>query len=225
LRIDARDRDRAGDARVRPPPNAELVRRACERRRAGESLASVARDAGVTAGTVRRWMAAYGDAPVAPPIMREAAPAPPEAVVAELPAALEALATRLAPADARLVRRAIDAIAAPRSADVDMPDPATDTRGWIVAMIARAQRSYDAAERSHNATAAKQWGATLERWSKTLAQHDRAHVDDDVVAFPAAELAAKTAALAETLRVLGAEPLRCVDCGRRVRVSWAEADE
>lgn len=207
---------------TRPAPNPELVRRACERRRAREALATIAADAGVTAGTVRRWMHTYGDGPAPPPILVGPAPAPPPAVVAALPAELEALAVRLDAADARLVRRAIDALAAPRGVAVDMPDPSTDTRGWIVAMIARTQASYDAAEASHNATAAKQFASALERWSKTLTQHDRAHAGVDAIVIPRGAVEERKAALAETLRRLSAEPLRCVDCGRRVRVSWAE---
>lgn len=206
----------------RPPPNPELVRRACERRRAGESAASIARDAGVTESTIRRWMSLFGDPAPVPPILAVQAPAPSDATLAELPAALAELASRLEGADARLVRRAADAIGAVPADVSDMPDPATDTRGWIIGMIARAQKSYDAAERTHNATAAKQWGATLERWSKTLAQHDRARGATDDVVIPAAQIAERERALRDVLERITAQPIWCVECGRRVRVSWAE---
>jgi len=56
------------------PPNPEIVRRACERRRAGESFATIARDAGVTEATARRWYKLAGE-PAPPPLAYTAQPA------------------------------------------------------------------------------------------------------------------------------------------------------
>jgi len=110
----------------------------------------------------------------------------------------------------------------PPDTDIEMPDAGVDTRGWIVAMILRTQRSYDIAERSHNATAAKQFASTLERWGASLRQYDATHVTDDAIVIPRADLGERLARLRELIASLTSEPLRCADCGRRVRVSWAE---
>jgi uncharacterized protein YciW len=118
-------------------------------------------------------------------------------------------------------------VGAPGGGDDDLPDPSTHQREWIVAMIARIQKSYARAEAAHNATAAKQYASTLERWAARLKQYDTLHAaSGDVITIPRAALGARLEQMREHVRALLAEPLRCAECGRRVRVGWAEdADE
>lgn len=219
---------------MRPPPNPEIVRRVCERRRAGESFATIARDAGVTEATARRWYKLAGEPAPPPAIMREPPPAPPDDpgdLALELERVAEVLDAAGGPELARVVRRAIDAlragVGAPGGGDDDLPDPSTHQREWIVAMIARIQKSYARAEAAHNATAAKQYASALERWAARLKQYDTLHAaSGDVITIPRAALGARLEQMREHVRALLAEPLRCAECGRRVRVGWAEdADE
>jgi hypothetical protein len=166
--------------------------------------------------------------------MREPPPAPPDDLgdlALELERVAEALDAAGGPDLARVVRRAVDAlragVGAPGGGDDDLPDPSTHQREWIVAMIAKIQKSYARAEASHNATAAKQYASALERWAARLKQYDTLHASSgDVITIPRAALGARLEQMREHVRTLLAEPLRCAECGRRVRVAWAdEADE
>jgi len=212
---------------VRKPPDPELVRRVCERHRGGESARQISRDAGASEATIRRWIKMVGAERPPPPIMRQPPPQLSPDSLAALPDELATLAARLDGAGATVVRRAIDALAEhAREADeidVDAPDPDTDMRGWIVHMIHRTQRSYDLAEKSRDTTTATRLAATLEKWAKTLKQYDQSH-DGGTITIPRAALAARVQALRDTMRTLTSEPLRCADCDRAVRVSWAEED-
>lgn len=195
-------------------PDPEIVARALARRRTGESYASIARDCGVTEGTIRRWvkLAPLEASRVPPPILADA---PPE----DLSVALERIAAELDTSRAIVIRRAIDLLRATSALDEDLPDAGTDTRAWLVAMISRTQRSYLAAEQSHNAPAAKQYASVLERWAARLRQHDAQRTDDAIV-IPRAELDLRLARLREHMFALAEAGPLCASCGKRVRMSW-----
>ena len=222
---------------MRPPPDPELVRRVVERRRRGDSLRVIAEDAGVCEATVRRWCAPLGrearpapppmmrPPPTPPPIMTQPPPAPSEDSEVALRTELEHLAAALdgegAAQRARVVRRALDALAT-APADDTIPDASEDLRGWLLAMIARTQRSYERAERAGNSQSAARYAGTLERWAARLKQYDAQHADDgDAITIRRSDIAERQRAVEDMLRAMTAEPLRCTDCGRRVRASWA----
>ncbi len=213
----------------RAAPDPELVRRALERRRAGEAYAAIAADCGVSEGAVRAWVRRFGDiaaSPPPPPILRDPPPRPAD-TPSDLAADLERVAVALDAAGgvdfAVIVRRGRDALTA-LEAPVDdaAPSPGEDQRGWIVAMLARTQASYERAEASHNARAATQYASALERWARLLRQHDAVHVDDDVIVIPRAELETRLAGLRETMAALTANGPTCRVCGERIRAGWAD---
>lgn len=209
---------------MRPPPDPELVRRVCERRRAGVSVADLARDASVSEDTIRRWVRTYGDPPPPPAILQGDIEPPPDEA-AQLAAQLGPVADALDAAGgadyALIVRRAADALRATDAVD-DAPDPADDPRGFVAWVMHRTRRSWELAERTGNATAAKQYAATLEKWMKTLKQLDAVRGGDEIV-IPRAELEERRQRLRETLAAYAAEPPRCVECNRAIRTAWAES--
>jgi len=209
---------------VRPPPEPELVRRVLERVRAGDSFRAIGRDAGISDSTVRRWARDAGAAPAPPLIMRLPPPPLSDDVRAALPAELAALAARLDAEGARVVRRAIDALAATPDRDSDAPDPTDDMRGWMVHQIRRCEHRLAVAEVSQNSMAVKQESATLEKWASSLRQLDKTRDTDDIV-IPRGALAERMARLRETVSALTTDAPRCVDCGRAIRASWADDTE
>jgi hypothetical protein len=209
----------------RRPADPEVIRRARERRRAGESLASIARDAGVYPSTVRAWCAA--DLAPAPAILASDPAAPPDSpddLARDLAGVADVLDAAGGADLAVIVRRAIDALRAWGAAD-DLPDPATDMRAWVVAMIGRAQRSYERAEAARDAVAAQRYASVLERWGKTLKQIDERAQGGDAIMIPRAELEQRRAWLRETIESYTSEPPRCAVCDRKIRASWAGADD
>lgn len=210
---------------ARPSPSPEVVRRALERMRGGEAVAVVAREASVTESTLRRWKRLAEEAPAPPPIMRAPPPAPPDSP-ADLAAELEHVAVALDGAGgadlARVVRRAADALRAPRPEldDIALPDAGTDTRAYVVAMIARTQRQLAVQEATHNSRAVAQLTSALERWTRLLKQVDSLGTGDDVITIPRSELAQRVDALRGKLAALSANGPLCASCGKRVRAEW-----
>jgi hypothetical protein len=210
---------------MRKPPDPELVRRVVERVRRGDSKRAIARDAGVSDCTVRRWAKAAGAIRDEPLIMRM--PPPPPAAppigeeAAKLPKALGDLADRLKGDDAALVRRAIAALAAAPSIAPESPDPAVDMRGWLVHQIRVCEDTIKQSKLSHNFTAAKQATASLEKLAYSLRQLDKSASGDDII-IPRAELDKRVSKLKSTLKLLTTSTPRCVDCERAIRVSWAD---
>lgn len=208
-----------GVAVKRLPEDRDLMARARARRAQGESYRAIARDLRVAPSTVRGWC------------LEEAvdeSSTPAQSLADELSAVVDALLAYRRRDLADVCKRASVALRTAVHSDDDddpitMPDPGSDTRGWILAMIARTQRSYDRAESSRNAQAAKQYGSILERWAARLKQHDALHAQSaDVIAISRADVDERMRALREKLRAATSLGCVCSKCGEAIRASWAD---
>jgi transposase-like protein len=206
--------------------DAELYRRVIAEVRAGASVASVARSAGIDYTTARRWIALAGDAakPEPPEIMSH--DPPPTESLGTLISRLKVVADAVAQAGSlpmsAVILEAISELSKPKAAVPvsDAPDAGEDPRGWIVWTIKRTQRSLDNAEKTYNAQAAKQYCATLERLAARLKQYDSMSNGVGMIQIPEGALEAKKAELRAVLAALTTDTPLCAECGRRIRASW-----
>lgn len=217
--------------RGRPPPDPEAIRRVCERRRGGESLASIAKDFGVTEPTISRWVKQYGKgaADRLPPAMKRPPPAPADSPD-ELADALERVVDALSDQSlVVVVRRVQDALRAGVGAaeDGDMPpDVSEGSLAWCAWHIQHAERQMFAAEARHDSQAARQYASNVEKWGKTYKMLEAQHAGSDgVVSISRSDVGTMREDIRALLKSYTASPPTCSECNRRIRVSWAKEDE
>jgi len=201
----------------RRPPNPGHVHAAKAAHATGRSASDIARELGVSATTVRNWVAlpaAGASAPV---------PAPTQALVvssAPVFVRLRALADDLAESGLRdpsdLCREAADAIEHPRVVD------SSDVVAFAQATLSQMYDAVQAAAAVGNHTAAQKTlrdiGALVNTIARTKA---RATGEEDMVSFPRRELEAAEAEYAELTAKALETPLYCAKCGAQIRVELA----
>lgn len=188
----------------RPAPDLETVRLAREAVGCGISLRAVARQFGVSAPTISRWLK-MTDA--------ELAPDPGEA---DRVAAQAAIAGHVEGVEAEERDLAAEAVA--RYAG-------KTTREALKLMIADTIKLSAEAQQTGNTTTAQRCMRDVGNLTTTLARIERAEREDgDALRIPREELKGARDRVLDRIRALAARPLLCAHCGRRLSVSMAGLD-
>lgn len=206
----------------RPAPPPELVSRAVAAVRAGASYRDVADELAregkaVSHQTIRRWCAAAGVVGVEPMAGRGPEKTDPVPAKAEVSGPVLAAPSPPPPSLAAAL-----AANPPAEAEDDRPDP-SDLEASIDDMIKRAR--VEAHNARANPKAVAQWARQQADLLKVKAQLEkRKPADPDVLQFSRAEIAKALESRAEAVKAMCASGLRCVDCGRELRIKWSRGE-